>query len=241
MKAMILAAGLGTRLKPLTDKIPKALVEVAGVPMLERVITTLKSQGFDRLVVNVHHLGNQIIDFLNTHDFGVKIMVSDEREKLLDTGGGIVKAIPFLFGNDREPVLVHNVDILSNAKLKEVMTSHTTLLVSERDSSRKLIFDGEMDLKGWHNLGTGEYKPAGIDVQKGWNEYAFSGIYSISIETAMEMQNMFGVEKFAVMDYFLAPDRGEKILGKSDPGLKLIDIGKPSTLKGANDFLFINS
>ena len=119
MKAMIFAAGLGTRLKPLTDHMPKALVPVAGRPMLEHVILKLKEAGFTELVINIHHFGEQIIDFLKANqNFGLTIHISDERDRLLDTGGGIKKAATFFTGT--EPFLVHNVDILSNADLKEV-------------------------------------------------------------------------------------------------------------------------
>ena len=117
MKAMIFAAGLGTRLKPLTDHMPKALVPVAGRPMLEHVILKLKEAGFTELVINIHHFGEQIIDFLKANqNFGLTIHISDERDMLLDTGGGIKKAATFFTGT--ESFLVHNVDILSNADLK---------------------------------------------------------------------------------------------------------------------------
>ena len=123
MKAMIFAAGLGTRLKPLTDHQPKALVPVAGRPMLEHVILKLKKAGFNELVINIHHFGEQIIDFLKANqNFGLTIHVSDERDLLLDTGGGIKKAEPFFQGN--EPFLVHNVDILSDTDLKALYEYH---------------------------------------------------------------------------------------------------------------------
>ena len=108
---MIFAAGLGTRLKPLTDRIPKALVSVNGIPMLQHVILKLKQAGFTEIVINIHHFGEQIISFLQAHqNFGITVRISDEREELLDTGGGIKKAIPFFSGN--EPFLVHTVIIL---------------------------------------------------------------------------------------------------------------------------------
>ena len=132
---MIFAAGLGSRLKPLTDNLPKALVPVAGKPMLEHVILKLKAAGFNEIVINIHHLGQQIIDFLEANNnFGVQIHISDERDYLLDTGGGIKKATRFLMGD--EPFLVHNVDILSNVDLKQLYQHHAegkalaTLLVS---------------------------------------------------------------------------------------------------------------
>ena len=146
MKAMIFAAGLGTRLRPLTDHTPKALVSVAGKPMLERVILRLKEAGFNDITVNIHHFGEQIIEFLRANnDFGITIHLSDERDMLLDTGGGIKKARPFLDGN--EPFLVHNADILSDINLAELYRHHresnaeATLLVSQRQTSRYLLLD----------------------------------------------------------------------------------------------------
>ena len=141
MKAMIFAAGLGTRLRPLTDHCPKALVPVAGRPMLEHVIQRLRNAGFNDLIINIHHQGEQIIEYLKKHPFPkTTIRISDERDILLDTGGGIKHAAPFLNGD--EPFLVHNVDIFSNIDLKELYNRHleskalATLLVSKRKTSR---------------------------------------------------------------------------------------------------------
>lgn len=238
MKAMILAAGLGTRLKPITDKIPKALVEVGGIPMLERVLMTLKLQGFDDITVNVHHFAGMIKDFLGSRDFGVKIKISDESEELLDTGGGIVKASSLLFGDDENPVLIHNVDIISNADLGQVMSGDgTTLLVSDRESSRKLIFDKEMNLRGWHDLRNDRYRGESLEGESERNEYAFSGIYKITKQAAEEMRGLMGEGKYSVMDYFLHPERKENIKGYLDKTLRLIDIGKPATLSQASDML----
>ena len=148
MKAMIFAAGLGTRLRPLTDHTPKALVPIAGKTMLERVILRLKDAGFNDITINIHHFGEQIIEFLRTHnDFGATIHISDERDRLLDTGGGIKKARPFLDGN--EPFLVHNADIICDVDLAELYRHHresnaeATLLVSERQTSRYLLLDDD--------------------------------------------------------------------------------------------------
>ena len=158
---MIFAAGLGTRLKPLTDSMPKALVRVGGKPLIEHVIMKLKDAGVGRIVVNVHHFAGQIKSFLAANDnFGVDIRVSDESEMLLETGGGIKKAAP-LFSPD-EPVLIHNVDILSNVDLRKFYDSSTgndaTLLVSDRKTRRYLLFDDGMTLRGWTNVETGEVK-----------------------------------------------------------------------------------
>ena len=242
MKAMILAAGLGTRLKPLTDRIPKALVEINGIPMLDRVINTLKNQGFTRLVVNVHHLSGQIVDHLSRKDYGVKIMISDESSKLLDTGGGILKASEYLFEDDDQPVLIHNVDILSNADLKKLMqvsieNNEGTLLVSDRDSSRKLIFDRERLLKGWHDLKMDKFRPEEFQVKPEYSEKAFSGIYTITKREVDEMRELMEETNFPIMDYFLSKERKEKIRGLEQKDLRLIDIGKPATMLQASDLL----
>jgi len=171
MKAMIFAAGLGSRLKPLTDTMPKALVPVAGRPMLEHVILKLKAFGFTEIVINIHHFGEQILEFLKVNDnFGLTIHISDERDVLLDTGGGIRKASSF-FENSDEPFLVHNVDILSNVDLKELYDYHlqtdglATLLVSQRKTSRYLLLDAEKRLCGWINKDTGQVKPEGFQYE----------------------------------------------------------------------------
>lgn len=163
MNALILAAGLGTRLRPLTDTMPKALVPVGGQPLLQRLILRLRDDGFDHLVVNVHHFADQIIHFLDAHDrFGLDIRVSDETAQLLDTGGAIKQALP-LFPN-QEPVLIHNVDILHNVPLRQFYRDHrddadATLLVSPRRTARYLVFDRPThQLRGWANIQTGETK-----------------------------------------------------------------------------------
>ena len=161
-QAMIFAAGLGTRLRPLTDTMPKALVRVGGEPLLHRVVMNLKKAGFERIVINVHHFAEQIVDYLKTNDnFGLDIRISDESDALLDTGGGIRKAAPLF--DPSSPILIHNVDILHNvdlAKLYDTAADNdATLLVSRRDTSRYLIFNEEMRLNGWINIKTGEVKP----------------------------------------------------------------------------------
>lgn len=243
MKAMILAAGLGTRLKPWTLEHPKALVPIGGKPMLERVILKLKAQGFDNIVINVHHFADQIVDFINGNDLGVKVSISDETGKLLDTGGGLANASELLLG---EPFLVHNVDILSNADLGELMAVHkergddVTLLTSGRDSSRKLLFGEKDDLKGWHNLTTGEFRPAETGSLERVEENAFSGIYIVS-ENGLDALCRFGQERgmdvFPVMDFFLTSIGKLKIRRHYSADLDLIDIGKPETLKRASAFI----
>ena len=156
-QAMIFAAGLGTRLKPLTDTMPKALVRVGGQPLLWHVIMKLKKAGYERMVVNVHHFANQIVDYLAAHDhFGLDIRISDETEALLETGGGIKKALPLF--DPESPILIHNVDILSNLDLNALPMDAPLLVVSERKTKRYLMFDDEMRLQGWTNIETGEVK-----------------------------------------------------------------------------------
>lgn len=239
MKAMIFAAGLGTRLKPLTDHMPKALVPVAGHPMLEHVILKLKAAGVTEAVINVHHFAGQILDFLKANqDFGIKIRISDETGQLLDTGGGIKKAAPFF----DEPFLVHNTDILSNVDLKAMYEYHctssndATLLVSPRKTVRYLLFDTDKRLCGWVNKDTLQTKPEGFvyrpDIQE---EYAFGGIHVISPSLFNYMNDWEG--KFSIMDFYLQTCRTAQLGGYLKEDLQLIDIGKPDTLEKAEEFI----
>lgn len=237
---MIFAAGLGTRLKPLTDHMPKALVPVAGKPMLEHVIEKLKASGFDEIVINIHHFGSQIVDFLKAKDnFGIRIWISDETEELLDTGGGIKKASTYF----DEPFLVHNADILSNVDLKAMYDHHlksdndVTLLVSPRKTTRYLIFDENNHLQGWVNKDTLQTKPEGFvyrpEVQK---EYAFGGIHIIS----PTLFNYMGDEwtgKFPLMDFYLKTCHEARLGNYVKEDLQLLDIGKQDTLAKAEEFI----
>lgn len=242
MKAMIFAAGLGTRLKPLTDHMPKALVPVAGRPMLEHVILKLKAAGFNELVINIHHFGEQILDFLRANqNFGLTIHISDERDCLLDTGGGIRKAEPFFRGN--EPFLVHNVDILSDTDLKALYEYHrqsgndATLLASRRKTIRYLLFDDEKRLCGWINKDTLQTKPEGFAYNpEHHHEYAFSGIHVISPSLFHYMDERW-TGKFSIMDFYLQTCHEARIGGRLTDTLRLIDIGKPETMTQAEEFL----
>ena len=244
MKAMIFAAGLGSRLKPLTDTMPKALVPVAGCPMLEHVILKLKASGFTEIVINIHHFGEQIIDFLKTNnDFGLTIHISDERDRLLDTGGGIRKARLF-FENSGEPFLVHNVDILSDMNLKELYDFHmqsgsvATLLASRRTTSRYLLFNTELKLRGWINKDTGQVKPEGFHYDDSlYREYAFSGIHVFSPAVFRLMEAPRWEGKFSIMDFYLATCGQTDYSGYLAEKLELIDIGKPETLARAEEFV----
>ncbi len=241
MKALIFAAGMGNRLKPLTDTTPKALVPVDGKPMLEHVILKLKAAGFDRIAINIHHLGQQIIDFLRANDnFGVEIYLSDEREYLLDTGGGIKHAEPFLNGD--EPFLVHNVDIFSNVDLQRLYQHHienkalATLLVSQRKTSRYLLFNNDNRLCGWRNRETGEVKSyyPYFDPEQ-YKAYAFSGIHVISPEIFRWMEEWTG--KFSIIQFYLSICARTHIQACEYPGLKLLDVGKPETLAQADQWV----
>lgn len=243
MKAMIFAAGLGTRLKPLTDSMPKALVPIAGKPLLEHVILKLIAAGFDEIIVNVHHFPDQIIDFLKSNNnFGIRIEVSDERDFLLDTGGGIRKAAWFF--DDGKPFLVHNVDILSNADLATLYRQHlrtnslVTLVVSRRDTFRHLLFNDDLRLKGWVNEKTGETKP--IDLKNLWfyNKLAFSGIQVLSPQVFELMQKF--EPRFSIMDFYLSNASGQLISGYVQQDYKMLDVGKLNMLDEADLFVNVN-
>lgn len=239
MKAMIFAAGLGTRLKPLTDSIPKALVLIGGKPLLQHIIEKLSASGFDEMVINVHHFPEQIIRFLQDNDnFGLHINVSDESDKLLDTGGGIRKASAFLSGD--APFLVHNVDILSNADLRKLYNDHirqdmATLLVSQRKTSRYLLFDEQNILKGWINESTGEVKSPYPDFSpEKYQRFAFAGIQVVSPEVFDRMKNL--QDKFSIIDFYLSIADSVNIRAYPVSGLEMIDVGKIDSLKDAEEF-----
>lgn len=160
-QAMIFAAGLGTRLKPLTDRMPKALVPVGGTPLLDLNIRRLRAAGYHRFVVNIHHFAQQIVDHVARQDYAPLVSFSDETSQLLETGGGLKKAAP-LFCDDA-PVLIHNVDILDNLDYEWFSRQHcddedAVLLVSRRKTKRYLLFDSALRLMGWKNVETGEVK-----------------------------------------------------------------------------------
>ena len=257
---MIFAAGLGTRLKPLTDRIPKALVRVGGKPLIEYVLKNLVAAGSKRIVVNVHHFANQIIEYLQQNDFGVDIRVSDETEMLLDTGGGIKNAAPFF--NTSEPVLIHNVDILSNVDLRALYNYaceaeieqkiDAVLLVSLRKTKRYLIFNKDMRLVGWTNVDTGEVKSPYATLheltftqpydnnnitneQYGYTLFAFSGIHVIGNKVFEAMNECSA--KFPIMDFYLQYAKDLHFVGKVKNNLKLMDVGKLDTLAEADAFV----
>ena len=237
MKALIFAAGMGTRLRPLTDRMPKALVPVAGVPLLQRVLLKLKDVGFDEMVINIHHLGQQIIDFLQANgNFGVNIHISDERSLLLDTGGGILHARPFLDGD--EPFLVHNADILTDADLGALVDTHrrsgaeATLLVGQRTTSRYLLFDDSLRLHGWTNKKTGEIRPAGLTGT--YQELAFAGIHLLSPSIFQYMDEaQWQGRPFSIIDFYLHICPHVHVSGCPIRATHWFDTGTPDTLSRA--------
>lgn len=242
MKALVFAAGLGTRLRPLTDHKPKALVELCGVTMLERVITNIKSCGITDVVVNVHHFGDQIIDFLKDKDnFGINITISDERDLLLDTGGGILKARHLLEGD--EPFLVHNADILTDLNLAEMIAYHkangadVTLLAKQRSTQRYLVFGENNQMVGWTNIATGEVKPADLVVKQENSLLAFGGVHVISPRIFDSLARFATEPKFSIMQYYIAACRDISIAGYNPDGYNWFDIGKIETLQKAEQFL----
>ncbi len=238
---MIFAAGIGSRLKPLTDNMPKALIPVNGKPMLEHVILKLKAFGFDQIVINIHHLGEQIIDFLKANNnFGIQIFISDEKDYLLDTGGGLKKAQQFLQGD--EPFLIHNADIISDIDLKKLYDSHlennplATLLVSQRETSRYLLFDKSNKLCGWRNRETGEIKSfyPYFDPSH-YQEYAFGGIHVLSPQIFDWLQEWTG--RFSIINFYLSVCAKTNIRAYVAEDLHLLDIGKPETLAQAEEWM----
>ena len=179
MKALIFAAGVGSRLKPFTDCHPKALATVGGVTMLERTIVRMRESGVDKFA-------SQITEFLDkNNNFGLDIAISDESDRLLDTGGGLLRAKTLLCAEENEPVILHNADILTDAPLDEMLDAHrrndadVTLLVSGRQSSRLLYFDSDSRLAGWTNINTGEVKSHGADLRQ-CSLRAFGGVHIVS-------------------------------------------------------------
>ncbi|PTN06797.1 nucleotidyltransferase family protein [Mangrovibacterium marinum] len=238
MKAMLFAAGLGTRLKPLTDNKPKALVEIGGITLLERCINQLKENGIRDIVINIHHFGDQIKDFLKQHqNFGLSIAISDERDALLDTGGAILKAKPWLTGS--EPILLINVDILTNLNFKALLDDHlrnkalATLVVRRRSTSRYLLFK-EQILVGWENKKSGEIKVSRPGEIAEAEEFAFSGIHLIQPQL---LDKITESGKFAIIDLYLRLARQHTIRAFVDSSSVWMDLGKISELSQAEELV----
>jgi NDP-sugar pyrophosphorylase family protein len=240
MKAMILAAGLGTRLRPLTDDRPKALVTVAGRTLLEIALSRLRSFGVSEVIVNAHHQAQMIVDYLKANgNFGIKIEVSRE-EELLDTGGGLKKAAPFFSDSLQEPFILHNVDVLSTIDLGRMVSFHTkqralaTLAVQERESLRQLIFDDVGQLCGRHIMRAEKAESPEIEWARpglGIRALAFAGIHVLSPQIFAKMSEQ-GV--FSIIDAYLhLASHGEKIIAFRADGCYWRDLGRPENLLDA--------
>jgi NDP-sugar pyrophosphorylase family protein len=224
---MILAAGLGTRLRPITDTLPKALVEAGGKTLLEHAIVHLKSYGITRVIINVHHFAGQIIEFLRGHgDFGIEIAISDESDQLLDTGGGLRKAGWFFHGGDS--FVVRNVDILSDLDLVEMNRFHlkedalATLAVRRRETSRYLVADSGYQLCGWKNIKSGSV--LGSRIPNGeTTDLAFSGIQILHPQI---LPLITEAGRFSLIDLYLRLSAQHRILCFEEQGSLWHDAGK---------------
>ena len=238
MKAMIFAAGLGTRLKPVTDTIPKALVPVGGEPMLWRTISKLRDAGISEIIVNAHHFREKVVESIQSRDFGIDVRVSlEEGPEPLETGGGVRHAAKLLAEGGSGRFLVHNADILSDLDMGWFLSrddegSLATLLVVDRESDRYLLFDEGMNLVGWTNVRTSEVKSPYKDLDpSSCRRLSFCGIHVIS-------ESVFGLmedwpERFGIIDFYLSVCDRHRIKGVLASNLDIIDIGTPASLEEA--------
>lgn len=251
---MIFAAGFGTRLKPLTDTCPKALVKVGNKPMLQHTIEHLIKYGFDEIIINIHYLGNQIKAFLQQHNnFGIRIEISDETDMILETGGGLLKAQHFF--DDGNPFLVCNADVFTNINLKDFYDFYitnnaiATLAVRNRKSTRVLLFDENNKLQGWQNYKNDEIKFPSIFgdslihsvdefkkmlhfAQHDRKEFAFSG-YQILYPEIFKHQTRQGI--FSMTEWYIDICAQQTIIGFQHDDDIWIDIGSPEQLQKANE------
>lgn len=227
--ALLFAAGLGSRLKPFTDFHPKALAVVNGKTLLQHNLEYLKQFRIEKVVINVHHFANQIIEFVNTNNFGLEIIISDESDEVLETGGGLLKAKKHL---ENSAFLVMNVDILTDLDVSKMIEFYfqnkalVVLAVSDRKSSRKLFFDHENKLMGWKNFSNQEE----IGTIKDCKPLAFSGIHIINPKIFDLIQEK---GKFSIMSSYMGLMEKNTILGFDHSGGKLIDVGKPEAISEA--------
>jgi len=239
MKAMIFAAGLGSRLKPLTNDKPKALVELDGEPFISLVLKKLIDAGVDEVIINVHHFAELIKDYIKKNDFGIKIMFSDETRFLIDTGGGLKKAAHFF--DDGKPFFAYNVDISTNIDLNLLYNYHVenkalaTLAVRERASNRRLLFNKEYLLSGWENSATNEL----VIVNENYTRenlipLAFSGVQVISPEL---LPLIAEIGKFSIIDVYLRLAKKEKIMAYIHNQDYWFDLGGINQLKEATNFI----
>ena len=260
MYALVFAAGLGTRLRPLTDTMPKALVPLAGKTLLEYQILKLKAAGITDIIVNVHHFPDMIIDYLRAHDnFGCNIMISDERDRLLDTGGGLLKAWSAFASESQEPFLALNVDILSTIRIEDVLAAYKSfqfspfnfqflglLVVSSRQTQRYLCFDDTDRLIGWTNIATGETKPASFNKSQITSHrsqikhLAFSGMQLLS-PAVLPLLSTYNATRstpsFSVIDFYLwLVEHNAGSLYAFPHDAPMMDVGKIDHLSEAEAF-----
>ena len=254
MKAMIFAAGLGTRLKPLTDTMPKALVPLAGKTLLQWQIEKLKAAGITDIVVNVHHFPDQIIDYLReNNNFGCNIQVSDERDMLLETGGGLRKAKSLLTGIrfpesgcPEDPILICNVDILSNIDIPTLLRAYNpnemgVVVVYPRDTQRYLLFDDNSRLRGWTNIATGDVRGPIANTQypiANTQNLAFSGMHVLNpriFEVMDEVVKEKG-DKFSLIDLYVSIAEKEILRAFIPENYRMMDVGKINQLADAEAF-----
>ena len=239
MRAMILAAGLGTRLRPLTDDRPKALVEVAGRTLLETTLRRLASYGIREVIVNVHHFADMVVDYLKKNNsFGMRIEISRE-EVLLDTGGGLKKAAWFFLeeGHADEPFLLYNVDVLSTIDFRRMAEFHkqhralATLAVQDRKTSRYLLFDEQNQLCG-RRAGR-DQEPEIVRLSKQTQALAFSGVHVISprLLPMMAEDGVFSI----INSYLRLAGQGEKILAFRADEFYWRDLGRPENVAQATE------
>ena len=234
---MILAAGLGSRLKDLTKNTPKALIKIKDKTLLEIVVSKLKSQGILDVIINVHHFAQQIIDFVESrNNFDINIEFSKETE-LLDTGGGLKKASHFF--DDGLPFLLHNVDVISNINIAKMLEFHknknlmVSIAVRSRKTSRYFLFDEKNRLSGWKNENSGEQKIVRASSQK-LIPFSFMGIHVISPQVFKYFPNK---DKFSIVDFYLDIAAENKILGFKADKYSWVDCGKPENLTQAEKYL----
>ena len=235
MDALIFAAGIGSRLQPITNEVPKALAEICGVTLLEIAVRKLKSAGCDKIVINVHHFPDKIISFIHSkNNFGIDIHISDERELLLETGGGLRKAGKYL--SKQEPFFIYNVDIVSTIDLIKLYNTNirsqaiATLAVTNRTNSRRLLFSPDNILYGWENISTGEIKMSRKKV-KGLKEMSFSGIQVVRPEIFNFMPDK---EVFSIIELYLNIAGIQAINSFDHSDTSWIDVGNPENLAYVN-------
>jgi NDP-sugar pyrophosphorylase family protein len=236
MKAMVFAAGLGTRLRPLTDMKPKALVELNGKPLLAITLDKLIDAGFDEIIVNVHHFSEQVVDFLARYKSKARIQISDESKLLLDTGGGLKKAAWFF--DDGKPFLVHNVDIVSHINIKELYHAHlsngtsiATLAINHREASRVFLVNKTNEIAGWKNLKTNETRLS-RDIQQVVGQVSFCGVHVIHPDI-FPLITETGV--FSIVDVYLRLAKSLSIATYDTKQVSWFDLGTPESLAKAGE------